>query len=438
MSAVDRVVSHATCLGCGCTCDDIELVVRDNRIAAARSACALGVEWFGEGRAPSRVMVRAREAARDEGLAAAASLLASASSPLVYLAPDISCEAQRQGVAIADVLHATLDSVTSDTILDSVLAAQERGRASATLGEVRNRADLLVCWGVDPNQRYPRFWSRYAPEPPGVHVPEGRRSRIVVAVDVGGARGPADADRRMSIAEQDEISSLTRLTALFLEGVSDPASPLAETAPTSNAPLTVPGLAAVATAARYAVVVCDAESSSGGTRIDSYRAPALIAMTQALNARTRAALCLLRAGGNRAGADAVMTSQTGFPAAVDFERGFPRYSPNDGTAAMRLRRGEVDAVLIVGAADRLPQGIASLMATADVVAIGPRASESAGAPAVAIDTAVAGIHEGGTVLRMDDVPLPVRAAIDGPPATAAIVRSLCERIVTVLARSSVA
>ena len=54
-----------------------------------------------------------------------------------------------------------------------------------TLGEIRNRADVLLFWGTDPAARYPRFLSRYAPDPPGVHVPQGRASRTVIAVDIG-------------------------------------------------------------------------------------------------------------------------------------------------------------------------------------------------------------------------------------------------------------
>ena len=41
--------------------------------------------------------------------------------------------------------------------MSSLLAAQERGRASATLGQVRNFADVVVFWGVDPALRYPRY-----------------------------------------------------------------------------------------------------------------------------------------------------------------------------------------------------------------------------------------------------------------------------------------
>jgi len=98
-------------------CDDIQLRVERNVIVFAANACALGVRWFGDGRATSRARVRGNDASVDEALTAAADALRGASRALIYLAPDISCEAQRSTIAIADALHATIDSVTSATTM---------------------------------------------------------------------------------------------------------------------------------------------------------------------------------------------------------------------------------------------------------------------------------------------------------------------------------
>ena len=50
------------------------------------------------------------------------------------------------------------------------------------------------------------------------------------------------------------------------------------------------------------------------------------------------------------------------------------------------------------------------LAAVPAVVIGPRASSAASLrPRVAIDTGLAGVHDEGTALRLDDVPLPVRA-----------------------------
>ena len=428
----------ATCLGCGCACDDIQLRVERDRIIEAVHACALGVEWFGDGRVPARALIAGQDCSVDEALATAAGVLGNASRPLVYLVPDISCEAQRAAIAIADALRATVDSVTSATVMTTLLAAQEAGRASATLGELKNRADVIVFWGVEPADRYPRFRTRYAPDADGLYV--GNRSgRTLIAVDVGSARGPEDADLRLTVMPDREVATLTELTGALI-GLDDRGAGLARPAGADVTRLrqgsggAAPRSGDLGTAlqtmlgGKYVAVIADAEPDDrDGTR-DGGRSAALIAFVQALNGPTRSALVTLRAGGNRSGADVCLTAQTGYPMAVDFTAGYPRYRPYDA-AAVRFARGGVDAVLLVGSAARLPPELGVAMSQLPAVAIGPRASESAFANAAAvIDTAVAGIHESGTALRMDDVPLPLARAINGPPATAKTVALLAARL----------
>ena len=429
-----RVEPNATCLGCGCACDDIAVTVRDGRIVEAANACVLGADWFGDGQAPARARVGGQTVSIDEALAVAAGVIAAATRPLVYLAPDLTCEAQREGVALADAIGAALDTVTSDTAWGTILAAQERGRASATLGEGRHRADVVVWWGIDPARRYPRYAERYVPLPIGLHAPDGRASRTVLSVDVGEAPAPADADRRFALPREDEIATLTALRALLLaaapaaeSGAAAPADPLAA-AIWARARV----LASALAAGRYVWIVADGERAPGvDPSADQARLSALIALAQALNGPTRSALSLLRAGGNRSGADAVLTAQTGYPLAVDFSRGWPRYRPYDGTAAQLVRRGEVDAFIVIGSAEGLAPDLAAALTAVPAVVIGPGASEVARVRArVAIDTGRAGVHDEGTVLRLDDVALPVRALVAGPPAAAMVVKALTEAVVT--------
>ena len=420
----------ATCLGCGCACDDIQLRIDRNRIVEAAHACALGIEWFGDGGVPARARAGGRDCSVGEALISAATVLGNAARPLVYLAPDISCEAQRAAIAIADALRATIDSVTSATVMTTLLAAQETGRASATLGELKNRADVVVFWGVDPTERYPRFRMRYAPDAQGLHV-GGRSDRKVIAVDVGSARAPEDADLRLTVMPDREVATLTELTAAVtrLDRGANPVG-IASADVTTSAPRSQEGSTALQTmlSGKYVAVIADAEPDDRHDAPDSGRSAALIALVHALNGSTRSALVTLRAGGNRSGADVCLTAQTGYPMAVDFAGGYPRYRPYEAAAA-RFARGGVDAVLLVGSAALLPSGLAAAMSQVPAVAIGPRASESIFASAaVVVDTAIAGIHESGTALRMDDVPLPLDRAIEGPPATAETVASLAARL----------
>jgi formylmethanofuran dehydrogenase subunit B len=343
----------------------------------------------------------------EDALADAAKLLAAARRPLVFLAGDISCETQRVAIAIADRLGAVVHSPTSE-IVAGVLAAQRRGRATATLGEIRLRAGLVVCWGVDPSERYPRFVSRY------LATVDGTLRRRVIAVDVGGQRGPEDADERLAIPANEEVAALGAMRSAIM-------------APDSRGSIQAPAVALALrlVEAPYTAIVHDAEPVDPPG--DPDRSDALIALAQALNGPSRCALSSLRGGGNRSGADAVLTWQTGFPVAVDFSRGYPCYRPQDDPA-MLLARREIDAALVVGAPDAVPRAVASALAQVPTVAIGPRASTAAFEAAITVDTGIAGIHEQGMAFRMDDVPLPLSAPLPGPVTAFSVMQALADRL----------
>jgi formylmethanofuran dehydrogenase subunit B len=417
------VIDHVTCLGCGCACDDIGLVVRDGRIIEARNACPLGVQWFGDGQVPSRSHIDGRDVPLSEAVMATARLLIEAERPLVYLAPNASCEAHRYGAAIADMLNGRLDSVTSVTCVQVILSSQERGFASSTLGEIRNRADLVVFWGVDIAGRYPRFTERYAPDPIGTHVPKGRPSRTVVAIDVAGATGAVAADHRIVIEPANELATLAALAALARAGSATPVQASLSSAPWQTAR----ELAAMLFTATYVALVYDAEPDERAAR-SPQRFDALGALAQALNATTRCAAIALRSGGNRSGADSVLTSQTGYPCAVDFAHGYPRYAPHDGSALAALQRGDVDVALVLGDAELIPTNVQAALNVSRCAVVGPGASGVALGSVIAIDTGVVGIHDDGTVLRTDDVPLHARASLQGPPSLASTAQAVADLV----------
>jgi len=249
--------------------------------------------------------------------------------------------------------------------------------------------------------------SRYAP--PG--------SRTVVAVDIGTALAAVDADHRISIAPADELTTLAALEAacrgqtLAADSLSDAAAAALD-------------LFKLLSTARYIGLVYDAEPDTRANR-SPQRFDAFASLSQALNDRTRCAAITLRAGGNRSGADATVVSQTGYPFAVDFSRGYPRYDPHAGSVLSLLEHNEADLVLIAGDATLIPD--AAALGDFRCIAIGPGASEWLGR-VVAIDTGRDGIHAGGTAVRMDDVPLPLRATLRHDPSTSDVLRTLVSTI----------
>lgn len=422
MSSGTRTFEAVTCLGCGCSCDDIRVTVSGNRITAADRACGLGQQWFGDGSSSAGARVAGGSAEAGEAALEAGRRLAAAAAlgrGMIYLAADLSVDGQRAAVALADRLGARLDSLSSDTVAQGILAAQRRGRVGATLGELRQRADVVLFWGVDPAERYPRFSERYLSDADYLDVPRGKGGRQIIAVDVGSNRGPADATTRLAIAAADEVGALSLLRAAVGGRSAGAPNALASAMGT---------LAGQLAKARYCAVIYDAEPTTAPG--DPHRAEALIGLTQALNTPTRAALCALRAGGNRQGAEQVLTWQTGYPIAVDFQSGVPSYQPGRPTSAL-LEAGALDCLLVLGDFRSLPPGVSSRLGKVQLIVIGPNASGQAPADAIAIDTGRAGIHEGGTAFRMDDVPLPLTAVLPGP---ATVTRVLADLAASVVAR----
>jgi formylmethanofuran dehydrogenase subunit B len=45
-----------------------------------------------------------------------------------------------------------------------------------------------------------------------------------------------------------------------------------------------------------------------------------------------------------------------------------------------------------------------------------------------IDTGIDGVHVGGTALRADDVPVPLRMSVPGPPSAAAVVTAVATAV----------
>ena len=111
-----NVVKNATCTFCGCVCDDIELHADAERIVETKRACILGEAWFKNHTAERLfpdALIDGNPATVDEAVEAAAEFLHAADMPLVYGLSNVTCEAQRQSVYLAELIGGVIDSHTS-------------------------------------------------------------------------------------------------------------------------------------------------------------------------------------------------------------------------------------------------------------------------------------------------------------------------------------
>jgi formylmethanofuran dehydrogenase subunit B len=158
---------------------------------------------------------------------------------------------------------------------------------------------------------------------------------------------------------------------------------------------------------------------------------ALLRLGIDLNRHARCYIRRMRVSGDVAGADSVLAWQTGFPFAVNLARGSPRYNPGEFTGPDMLARGEIDACVLVGSSGVRrfePAARAALSVVPTIVLDGPDVDPPI-AGTVQITTATPGLYAGGTVYRMDEVPIPLRAVLPTPyPDDAAVLGALLRRL----------
>ncbi len=403
-----ETVTDVTCTVCGCTCDDLVLEVRGERFEAVSGPCSLAEPWFRELDAarPPACLVDDAEVSFDDAAQRAAETLMASRAPLVYGLSRSSTPGQRAAVRLADRLSATVDTTASVCHAPSILAIQHAGESTSTLGEVRHRADLVVFWGADPATSHPRHAERYSSDAVGRFVPEGRAGRTIVVVDVEETETARTADLFVKVTPGRDFEAVN-----WLRGRTTGA--LDESAPVPD------GIDEVALRELQRLAVgCDFGAVFFGlgiaqSRLGHLTVETLLQWVAELHDHTRWVARRMRIPGDVSGADSVLCWQTGFPFAVDLSRGFPRYDPGEYSANGRLERGEVDACLLVGSESvpNLSDAARAHLASIPTIVLDHPHRPSTTPASVRFTTAVHGVHAPGTIYRMDEVPIPLRACV---------------------------
>jgi formylmethanofuran dehydrogenase subunit B len=416
------------CAFCGCLCDDLEVEVENNRITKVKNACLIGRNKLLHSQSDlAAIRINGQSASLEMAMDEAARILTEARNPLIYGLSSTSAEAQREAVALAEMLACTIDNPSSFCHGPSVLADQQVGLASCTLGEVKNRADLVIFWGANPMESHQRHLSRYSVLAKGLFVPEGRKGRKVVVIDVRPTPTAKLADLFLQCTPGQDFEIATALRAMIkglpLEGL-DPSGTLA------GVPLERwQEVAALMKGCRYGVVFFGiglTQSRGKDTNVEQ-----LLTLVEELNQFTRFHAIANRGHGNVAGSNQVLAWQTGYPFAVNFSRGYPRYNPGEYSVVDMLVRRDVDAALIVATdpGAHLPQAAVRSLQSIPTVFLEPHENTTAAWATVVIPVAPVGVGAAGTFYRMDNVSLRLDKLVDFPCLSdEEVLRSIKERI----------
>jgi formylmethanofuran dehydrogenase subunit B len=145
----------ATCPACGLLCDDI--VLENNEVA--NTNCPKGVAFFAQNSSATTPQIKGKPATLEQAFAHSAKLLKTAKKPIFTgLGTDIS--GFRSLVSLAKKTNAFMQHMNAESMARNLKVLQSSGWQTTTLTEVKNRADLLVCFG-DIATHNPRFFERF-------------------------------------------------------------------------------------------------------------------------------------------------------------------------------------------------------------------------------------------------------------------------------------
>jgi formylmethanofuran dehydrogenase subunit B len=398
-------LSPVTCAGCGVLCDDVTVERASNGVRL-QPPCDLGAQWFSErvsqaGSAPA-AMIRDQPADLEMALTRAAELLREARRPLLHGFDGATVEDARAAVALADRLGAL---VATDGVGDTwpgASAVPLRGASTATLGEIRDRSNVVVIWREDPETTHPRLLDRLGFG--GGSLSRTGAERTLVLVDDRDTATARRVDLQLRWGRGRDLEALTGLHVLQ-RGL---------TLRTAGLGAELGGLLDRINAVPHAAFVHGPglTAGAGGQR----RALALNELVRELCLGRHVVTLALPAAAGTRGAQDVLAWQTGYCENVDLASGHPELVIATGPLA--TREGVDVSLCIEGDAGELPDGVTGI-ALCSLPVPGVE---------VSIRTAAAGVEAAGTAHRLDGVPLTLQAPLPGssPTAAALLARLLAE------------
>src|SRR5262249_22677695 len=164
----------------------LRLTYDGERLTHTQGACKLAEPYFAAlSNLPERPVasIEGQPTTLAQAIEQAAEILGKSRAPLIWGLSRSSTAGQKAAVLLAERIGANVDTTASVCHGPSIMAIQQVGESTCSLGEVRNRADLVVFWGADPVRSHPRHFERYSVDAVGEFIPLGRMNRHIVVVD---------------------------------------------------------------------------------------------------------------------------------------------------------------------------------------------------------------------------------------------------------------
>jgi len=398
------------CPFCGLGCDDLSPVRRNDGLTVDSHGCQRAENAFTAALTAPEIgpRINGRAVSLEQALTHCAERLAAARLPLFAgLCGDVSD--MRGALRLSAQTGGAIDHRNGAALISNLSVLEEAGWMITSLGEARNRADLVVLVGDSLSERFPRLVERILKPSARLHATtEARLVEVRTAADPDAATAiaPPQPDAAASDPQASDETALCSGQLRDFIGVVR--------AHLANRPLdrdrypTAAALAERLTTAAYPVIAFAAADLQSEPQPD-LAVRALAALVRQLNERGRAALLPLGGADGESSAHQVSAWHTGYSVRQQFQGGVPRYEPRRGDAQRLLDSDEADLLLWISPLNHKPPPVTSV----PTLVFGHPGMTLEREPDVFVPLAVPGVHRAGAVHRGDGMALlPLSALVE--------------------------
>ena len=172
---ISSIVS--TCPACGLLCDDIQLENKSSKIKVLTKGCNKAVRFFEQPLENVTPQINGKPATLQQAISHVAELLKASQQPLLAgLGTDVA--GFRSLYHLSQKINGILQHMNAQSTARNMKVLQSTGWQTTTLTELKNRADVIVCFG-DVAAHNPRFFERFI-DVDGMFIDANQRQLIFV------------------------------------------------------------------------------------------------------------------------------------------------------------------------------------------------------------------------------------------------------------------
>ena len=177
-ATLNTIQITATCPACGLLCDDIALENTNNQLKVIKANCAKTVAFFEQSLGNATPQINGKPASLQATILRAAEILRQARKP-IFTGLGTDVQGFRALYNLSQKTHAKLNHMNASSMMRNLKVLQSTGWQTTTLTEVKNRADVIVCFGSDLLSHNARFFQRFV-DVDGMFVEAKNRQVIVL------------------------------------------------------------------------------------------------------------------------------------------------------------------------------------------------------------------------------------------------------------------